>query len=442
MKASKWLVAFCLVAVDASRLRSPPSHASNATAVSSAVDCSMFAGLVHAQVSPKCCFAVNVVAQRTLQQFGMAKKCLPSWECEKDGMATTLNFEKKALKEMCGEPHCVDATVEAMKSNWMTKQGSMQFGSICDTQSMDGKPLEFHRTNLHTTGDKWATDGCKECKKKYVDKGCEGRKGCENRKVELEAKTDADFCPTTEAGSKQEGKNAGHECYAACCETGPACFPGHAKVTTRQGPIDLASVEIGDELLVEETPGRLNFAPVLTFIHRLPASMERSYVEVAHEFGTFRASEMHLVFTCTDSDVDRVDKYTGDLQPGERLCAVDGAVTMPSRILDVRRLRSTSGMMAPLTSTGTIVVDGVVASNYAAPARKVPVSHWLGHFTLLPLRAYYTSILSAKLEHLWHAVCRFPAFGEVCAATGQLEMHPFVSLLKDNLRLEYLVSAR
>eukprot|EP00747_Dinoflagellata_sp_TGD_P206740 gnl/TRDRNA2_/TRDRNA2_80413_c0_seq1.p1 gnl/TRDRNA2_/TRDRNA2_80413_c0~~gnl/TRDRNA2_/TRDRNA2_80413_c0_seq1.p1 ORF type:complete len:514 (-),score=69.93 gnl/TRDRNA2_/TRDRNA2_80413_c0_seq1:149-1690(-) len=423
-------------------------------------DCRMFGGLVSASVSPTCCFSANIVAQRTLHDFGMAEKCKPAWDCDSDGFVPKPDFEQNALKQMCSEPSCVAATVNAMDGNWMTKQGSAQFASLCDdllTGQPQGGVLELHRTNLkarlRANDEKghWKDDECKKCrakgKKALEEKGYFGKRS--KMYGDLKSSTDKRFC--AKAGGKEgQGLNQDHECYEPCC-LGPAasCFPGQSQVMTRGGQMNLAEVELGEEILVELTPGQLEFAPLLSFLHRLPANPDQAYLEIslARPAGArFRASHTHLVFTCDLNQEHgvRLDKFVGDLQPGELLCGVDGQDVVPTEVLHVEHRRGDAyGMLAPITATGTVVIDGVVASNYASPSRNILLKHSLAHKTLLPLRAYYMF----AWDQIWgrpfsSLLCTLTGWRQACAENGDLELHPFVSLLTDALHLERFVSRK
>eukprot|EP00747_Dinoflagellata_sp_TGD_P197389 gnl/TRDRNA2_/TRDRNA2_68675_c0_seq1.p1 gnl/TRDRNA2_/TRDRNA2_68675_c0~~gnl/TRDRNA2_/TRDRNA2_68675_c0_seq1.p1 ORF type:complete len:502 (+),score=69.59 gnl/TRDRNA2_/TRDRNA2_68675_c0_seq1:40-1545(+) len=418
-------------------------------------DCALFGGLVSTSVSPKCCYSTNILAQRTLHDFGMAQKCKPAWDCGKDGFVPTAQFEQNALREMCGEPSCITATVAAMDANWMTKQGSAQFASLCDNLMQgSGNVLELHRSNLRRDIDlgkhktHWKDKECVDCRTKAMT--ALKAKGATNSKMykNLKSRSYEKFCakdPPEFEGDTGHPQNKDHECYNACCVgPGASCFPGQSQVTSRRGQMDLAEVEIGEELLVEVSPGQLEFAPLLSFLHRLDADPDQSYMEVVHTGGIFRASDTHLVFTCGTGGrkkMERIDKFVGNLQPGELLCGVEGTDVIPSKILHVERRRGdTLGMIAPLTAAGTVVVDGVVASNYASPSRSVLLKHTLAHMTLFPLRIYYVFGWDRLLTPVWSVVCQLLGWQKACADNGDLELHPFASLLTDSLHLERLVS--
>eukprot|EP00747_Dinoflagellata_sp_TGD_P179739 gnl/TRDRNA2_/TRDRNA2_31041_c0_seq1.p1 gnl/TRDRNA2_/TRDRNA2_31041_c0~~gnl/TRDRNA2_/TRDRNA2_31041_c0_seq1.p1 ORF type:complete len:518 (-),score=53.81 gnl/TRDRNA2_/TRDRNA2_31041_c0_seq1:38-1591(-) len=428
-------------------------------------DCSMFAGLISVKVSPTCCYTVNIVSQRTLHSFGMAHKCPAAWDCGHDGLVPTAEFERKAVEAMCREPSCVSSTVDAMHQNWMAKQGAQQLGSICQSTLTKGRITEFHGTNLRglrnktgvhndtlnktakrlerAKGETWSSGRCQRCKERVLY-AAEKLKRVDKQ---LDDHTDDAYCNVTDGiTGKPVGTNRHHQCFRACCQGHEdhdhACFPGQAQVTTPLGRVDLFDVKVGHKLLVEVAPGQLEFSPVLTFIHRLPADLEQNYIEVRHRGGVFRASGTHIVFVCPlEPTGRRADKFVIDLKPGEFLCAVDDDMVSPSEVLHIARRRGDGrGMFAPLTDAGTIVVDGVIASNYATPSRSVPLTHGTAHRTLLPLRTYYTSGLSEWLAPAWSAVCHLFAWEKACATNGDLELHPFVSVLHKELGLERLVT--
>eukprot|EP00928_Gymnodinium_smaydae_P030445 TRINITY_DN22647_c0_g1_i1.p1 TRINITY_DN22647_c0_g1~~TRINITY_DN22647_c0_g1_i1.p1 ORF type:complete len:753 (-),score=127.59 TRINITY_DN22647_c0_g1_i1:294-2507(-) len=171
---------------------------------------------------------------------------------------------------------------------------------------------------------------------------------------------------------------------AGCLESKGACFPGEASAFVRgRGPTALDQLRIGDEVRTSEEDG--SFEPILGFLHADRGSSLQGFVTLFHELGQLRVSARHLVFAVgsDDADTQPTSHFAAELRPGDRLLTVSGS----SRILSVDRGQSSRGMFAPLTASGTIVVDGVVASNYATAGERL--SHGLLHATMFPLRASY-----------------------------------------------------
>merc|ERR1712232_880268 len=100
---------------------------------------------------------------------------------------------------------------------------------------------------------------------------------------------------------------------------GPTCFPGDAMVNVyNRGPTEIASISVGDKVLVESVGGERTFAPVLAFLHKVPGSIGLSHesVTVVHSQGTFRASANHLAFVLSEGGV-RADMPVSALRPGD-----------------------------------------------------------------------------------------------------------------------------
>merc|ERR1711957_44271 len=160
--------------------------------------------------------------------------------------------------------------------------------------------------------------------------------------------------------------------YAKGIHATLGCFPMSATVRVRATGTDapmassMSSLRVGDEVLVSSHEGSTSFEPVLGFLHTI-RDMQADIMCVTHENGEFRATSTHLVFTGANSQ-----KEVGRLQAGDRLLSVSGQQLMSSRVLATRQC-SAVGLVSPLTASGTVVVDNVVASIYAAPT----ISHRL-----------------------------------------------------------------
>lgn len=160
-----------------------------------------------------------------------------------------------------------------------------------------------------------------------------------------------------------------------------------------QGATRMASLSVGDRVLVESAAGKLEFAPVLAFLHKLPSTLGLPHegLTVVHAQGTFRASGNHIVFVVSEGGV-RVDMPVSALRPGHQLLvqsAVGKESMVPSLILAIGREITTTGMYAPFTSSGALVVEGVVASNYGSPSSGASLPHGAAHAAFFALRAFH-----------------------------------------------------
>eukprot|EP00929_Paragymnodinium_shiwhaense_P121050 TRINITY_DN93169_c0_g1_i1.p1 TRINITY_DN93169_c0_g1~~TRINITY_DN93169_c0_g1_i1.p1 ORF type:complete len:440 (+),score=50.94 TRINITY_DN93169_c0_g1_i1:163-1320(+) len=160
----------------------------------------------------------------------------------------------------------------------------------------------------------------------------------------------------------------GNLCHAQVCIADDGeCFPGSSQMQVLgRGSMPLAAVATTDKVLVQHASGSFAYEPVLGFVHELSAATT-SFVTIAHEHGELRASEQHLIVAGGPSGFRTV--AAGAVQVGDLLVksAPFQSVSHASRVLSVWRSRDGSGMYAPLTSSGKVVVDGVVASSYALP---------------------------------------------------------------------------
>jgi hypothetical protein len=182
-----------------------------------------------------------------------------------------------------------------------------------------------------------------------------------------------------------------------------------------RGKTQMASLSVGDRVLAESGA----FEPVLSFLHKLPTTTGQQHdsVSVAHAQGTFRASANHIVFVVSEGGV-RSDKPVSALRPGDQLL-VDG---MHSLIVAVSLEITTAGMYAPLTSSGALVVDSVLASNYGTPSLGSSLPHAAAHAAFFVPRVFH------KLE-----------LGKLSNVGTETTMHPFVAMLFQQFRLDKLL---
>lgn len=136
-----------------------------------------------------------------------------------------------------------------------------------------------------------------------------------------------------------------------------------------------------------DSDGRLRHDDVIAFVHRQP-QLVTSFGVIATAAGhRLVATADHLIFTSPDQSASFSDaalpRFVAHLQPGNDsvYVAASGskhlAVSMVTSVAMVRG----RGVYAPVTSGGTIVVDGVAASCYALVS-----SHRLAHWSMAPLR--------------------------------------------------------
>jgi len=147
-------------------------------------------------------------------------------------------------------------------------------------------------------------------------------------------------------------QNASNATNATNATSPPSCFPGEAAV----GSAPLATYD-----------------SALGFLHAVQG--RASFLSIQHEHGELRASDNHLLFNGEGKAI-AVDLFT----LGDELLLANG---FRSRVLGIAKDATEHGMFAPLTASGSIEVDGVVASNYATVGKlNIPHSAMHASFTL------------------------------------------------------------
>eukprot|EP00747_Dinoflagellata_sp_TGD_P172518 gnl/TRDRNA2_/TRDRNA2_209167_c0_seq1.p1 gnl/TRDRNA2_/TRDRNA2_209167_c0~~gnl/TRDRNA2_/TRDRNA2_209167_c0_seq1.p1 ORF type:complete len:110 (-),score=5.77 gnl/TRDRNA2_/TRDRNA2_209167_c0_seq1:9-290(-) len=87
-------------------------------------------------------------------------------------------------------------------------------------------------------------------------------------------------------------------------------------------------------------------------------------------------------------------------------------------------------MFAPLTKAGTIVVDCVVASNYASPSLRLSLPHGLAHNAMIPLRLWSLFGLSVLVAPVRSTLCHLFNWKKTCVAKDGFGVHPYAATLQ------------
>lgn len=167
------------------------------------------------------------------------------------------------------------------------------------------------------------------------------------------------------------------------------CFPGWARVTVAGGfQKSMSSLTPGDRVMALSETGQVVFSPVLLFLHRDPKSKSRFLSLQTEDGHRLAVTAHHLVFSdayCRPDSRQYRAQFASRAQTGTCIVVhtAEGEVR-PSRIISISEEEST-GVYAPLTEAGNVLVDGVLASSYA-----LVEDHRLAHWAFGPVRLLFS----------------------------------------------------
>mmetsp|Transcript_2264 Transcript_2264/g.5289 ORF Transcript_2264/g.5289 Transcript_2264/m.5289 type:complete len:182 (-) Transcript_2264:9-554(-) len=171
------------------------------------------------------------------------------------------------------------------------------------------------------------------------------------------------------------------------------CFSGRSQVEVQgRGQVDMKDLKIGDLVLVENN----KFEPVYSFGH-INHSTETEYLQI------FTQSSRHPLEMSSDHMVfveGRRSVPASSVQVGDKLIVGTDSHTL-TKVVTIKEIVR-RGMYAPFTKSGTIVVNGILASCFVSFQGKeylhigdvaTPLSyHWLAH-TIISLQRWLVSAI-------------------------------------------------
>lgn len=178
-----------------------------------------------------------------------------------------------------------------------------------------------------------------------------------------------------------------------------ACFSGESLVEDMErGIIAMKELSIGSMVATSD-----GWATVTTFLH-WHSDQPTAALRIAHELGYLTLTGKHMVFEQLADGTKRAIPAEA-VEEGTTLLTIVNGKALPSRVVGVTRTTMT-GYYAPLTSSGTIVVNNVVASCYSKDGYEF--SHEFVNHLMSPIRPPFMSRLSYKPEQgKIHVYARF-----------------------------------
>ena len=164
-------------------------------------------------------------------------------------------------------------------------------------------------------------------------------------------------------------------------EEDSSCFPGGSlvRIESTKSEVPLRTLVHGDRVLTMSSEGKPVYSEFLGHLH-FDSSKVTEYLEIESSDNMIRVSDNHLIYVSVDGQ-SRFD-YARKIKIGHYILTVnENGVFDQSIVKSISRINAVS-LYAPLTSEGTIIVDGVVASCYAN------VPHTIGHIGMWPYRMW------------------------------------------------------
>ena len=179
---------------------------------------------------------------------------------------------------------------------------------------------------------------------------------------------------------------------------GGGCFSANSTVMTSEGERKrLRDLQIGDSVLAVNSAGQFEFSPVILFLDRDPEEI-RQFFKIRTESGqTLEVTPNHLIYASPEKLAEAADfeaLYAKDIREGDFVLVHLRGQLEAVRVTDIE-MRVLTGVYAPMTSAGNLVVDNVVVSCYA-----LIDSQAVAHAAFAPLRWWsYLSSAASEAEN-------------------------------------------
>jgi len=177
---------------------------------------------------------------------------------------------------------------------------------------------------------------------------------------------------------------------AAASPAKPPCFSGDSTVNLKgQGETPMRHVKVGDEVLSAQG----HYSKVYSFSHK-QESAEGTYLQILteamHKSRPLEITPNHLIYVFDESHKETNLKFAQDVVVGEFLVTNAG---LPTRVDSIRTVTSQQGLYTPITESGDILVNGVLASSYTSVDCLEGFAseqnlHRLSHGAMAPYRLY------------------------------------------------------
>jgi Hint module. len=182
---------------------------------------------------------------------------------------------------------------------------------------------------------------------------------------------------------------------------GAGCFTGDSTVTLdNHKTINITDLNIGDKVLTLNTiTGEMEYSEVLLFLHRDP-NLVHNFVQITTESGSLiKMTPSHLILRWHRPNAKSILNdieytYAERVRVNDSIIVHKNGKAYVERVTRLENVIQT-GVYAPLTTSGTIVVNNVFASCYA-----VIDNQFLAHLSFIPVRLYHSLVNLFSSNHI------------------------------------------
>lgn len=170
------------------------------------------------------------------------------------------------------------------------------------------------------------------------------------------------------------------------------CFSADSTVKLENGfDLQVKNLKIGNKVQVMTQDGKIGYSEVIMFADYKPSIPQISHILIETEKPAKRITltPSHLIFTSNSTGTQITAKQAGAVSPGEFVLVSSDGELVPSKVQRVSTVELT-GMVAPVTMEGNLIVDGVLSSCYA-----MIKDHEVAHLVFSPLRLVHTYAFKA-----------------------------------------------
>lgn len=158
------------------------------------------------------------------------------------------------------------------------------------------------------------------------------------------------------------------------------CFPADTMLTLKNGnKIRIDKIEIGDEVMVNEKNGTIEYSQIIGFTHRRKWVLTEFIQLIMNDDKKLESSKGHYLL------IDGMVKKAKDVKIGDMIWEINVG---KRSIKEIRRVKKI-GLYNPQTYDGRIVVNDMIATTYTEAAGLMTT----GHALLTPLRWMQRMIL-------------------------------------------------